>query len=149
MFCWNKQFAHHTLALFLIAAQATALDYYLVTFDISKYGSGYRWLGWIAADVLVLVVALTTYIVGRKYVYLYLREIARTDPENPKGPLRHMGILPYTWLAWLVYSMVFVGKIVAIFKTFGPHLLETDHLGINTLEFTFGAAAAIFMLLVG
>ncbi|XP_055330216.1 uncharacterized protein LOC129582665 [Paramacrobiotus metropolitanus] len=147
-FC-DKQTVHHVCALLLIAGQAAVLDFYLVSFNLRKFGHGYQWLAWVAVDAVGLIIYVLLFIRGRRYVDRHMQAVKEEDPDNPKGLLHFLGILPYAWVCWLFYSVVLVGKIIAIFKTFGTDLLETDHLGINTMEFTFGASAAVFMLFVG
>jgi uncharacterized membrane protein len=57
---------HHLLAIILIILQAACLDYYLVVFNQEEYGLVF--LGWIAADIMVLTIFVGSYYFGALYV---------------------------------------------------------------------------------
>ena len=52
----HKKLVYHLLTLFIIVGQAAVLNYFLVTFNAEQ--DGFAWLGWLAGDICVLIMAL-------------------------------------------------------------------------------------------
>lgn len=138
----NIRLFHLLIGLLLIALQAASLDYFLVIFED---GGSFYWLAWIAADILVTVLFIAIHIAGERGIRQYElpADLAdgRDDPQ-----VHHMGILSYSWISWLFYSLTLAVKVVFLFERFVPKL-EGNVPSLNTLEFTLAATGGIFGVL--
>ncbi|GAU89640.1 hypothetical protein RvY_02169 [Ramazzottius varieornatus] len=146
----SRKIFHHILALLLIAIQAAVLNYFLISLNADADYGRYLYF-WIAADIVVVVSFIASFYYGLRYGKAHEDDLkySPTNPEQAKDPhhlpLRHLGVLPYGWLSWLVYSVVLVAKIVTCFKTFGSRLTSEHKIHVNFLEFTLGGTAAVFI----
>lgn len=76
---------HHSLAIIVIILQAACLDYYLVVFNQEEYGLAF--IGWITADIVVIVIFVGSYYYGAQYVkrqYYHTEEPASNALVNEK-----------------------------------------------------------------
>jgi hypothetical protein len=119
----------------LIVLQGAVLDYYLVIHkDID-------WVSWIVADIAIILVFITAFIISYRHLKLAKDAVVRNVPIQT-------GALPLGYLAWFVYSVFLATRVAIIFKDFAFHLKEEDFFGPNTLKFSIALAAFIFMLLL-
>lgn len=99
-------------------------------------------LGWIIADILTLAAYVYFNVKAIKYfVIMY-----SIDPSPT--PKKEIGLLPYAFMTWLVYSIFLVAKVVAMFKSFARELPAEGWMGTNMMKVAIGLAAAIFALLI-
>jgi hypothetical protein len=60
-----------------------------------------------------------------------------------------LGALPLSWITWMTYSVILVGKIAFLFKTEIPDMLKPGEMfGPNLLKIAIASSALIFMLFV-
>ena len=139
---------YHCCALIIAALQAASLDYYLVflNYNPKNEKASLWWTAWAIADVLVISLIMANFFLSRRYLATYGKrernveqrhqETTRTRRSKKRRTKDHLGILPYAWIVWLFYSPFLIGKIIAVFQTYGSGLVEKDVFGINLLEFT-------------
>lgn len=134
-----RQIITRVLSILAFLSQAVILDYYI----ISKMGSA--WAPCIIADVITIIVMIWSFIYAHRYFALYdalehdeNRQFACDDGKSKArsgpGP-KTIGILPFIYLTWFVYSCFLAAKIAIIFKTFGSELSGEEVWGTNLLEF--------------
>ena len=99
-------------------------------------------LGWIAADIAVLVAYICFNFMAVKY-FVVMQSI---DPSP--SPKKEIGLLPYAFITWLVYSVFLVAKVAVMFKSFARELPAEGWMGTNMMKVAIGLAAAIFALLI-
>ena len=129
------QIPTRVLCLVLIILQGGVLDYYLVIYkDID-------WVSWILADIAVILVFITAFIISYRHLQLAKDAVIRNIPMQT-------GALPLGYLAWFVYSSLLAVRVAIIFKDFAYDLKEEDFFGPNTLKFNIALAAFVFMLLL-
>lgn len=136
----------------VIIAQACLLDYFMVscknsqnnafsvliitTFAVCADGS-MVWLGWVAADIIVLVAFTTFNFLAVRYFY-----------RGKKTETAEIGLLPYAFVTWNVYSVVLAAKVATMFKTFARDIPADGWMGTTTMKIAIGLAAGIFALII-
>ncbi|XP_045164167.2 uncharacterized protein LOC123528478 [Mercenaria mercenaria] len=123
------------LCLVLLLLQGVVLDYYLV-----KHKNKY-WASWIVADIAVIVVFVTAFIISYRHLQVAKDAVVKNTPVQT-------GALPLGYLAWFVYSGFLATRVAIIFKDFAFQLKEEDFFGPNTLKINISLAAFVFMLLL-
>ena len=119
------------LCVLVIAAQGWILNYYMA----HTYGA--IWWAWTVADVFVIAVFIIAFIVSYQYLKTGRNHTVVRD-----------GALPLGYVAWIVYSIFLVVKIIIIFQTIAETLVEEDFFGPNTLKFALALAAVVYLLLL-
>lgn len=123
------------LCVLLVLLQGVVLEYYLV-----KYKNIY-WSSWIVADIAVILVFVTAFIISYRHLLLSKDAVVKNTPIQT-------GALPLGYLAWFVYSAFLAIRVAIIFKDFAFQLKEEDFFGPNTLKINISLAAFVFMLLL-
>lgn len=123
------------LCVLLVLLQGVVLEYYLV-----KYKSIY-WSSWIVADIAVILVFVTAFIISYRHLLLSKDAVVKNTPIQT-------GALPLGYLAWFVYSGFLSTRVAIIFRDFAFKLKEEDFFGPNTLKINISLAAFVFMLLL-
>ena len=123
------------LCIIIVIIQGGILDYYLVVHK-NMY-----WLGWIAADVAVLLTFIMAFVISYRHLRLVLDSSSNTTHVEA-------GSLPMGYIAWLIYSLALAIRVGFMFTDFTWNLDEADVFGPNTLKITISAAAAVFLLLL-
>lgn len=117
----------------LLILQMAIIDVYLVTYINSK------WLAFIAGDIIVVLLFITALVLS----YFYLRE--QRESSISAGVVR-ASKLPFSYIAWGVYALVFVGKVLVCFTFFAFKLHERDFWGPNILKMMLALSAPLFLL---
>ncbi|OQV24527.1 hypothetical protein BV898_01588 [Hypsibius exemplaris] len=125
----------------LIVAQACLLDYFMVT------AQGLPALGWIVADLQVLVVFVCCNYMAIRYFFRMHHQ------KKTVSPAPEMGLLPYAFIIWISYSIVLMAKVAYMFKTFARSLpaeytAMEGYFGTNMMKIAIGLSAGIFALLI-
>jgi hypothetical protein len=130
------------LLLIVHLVQASVLNYYI----ISHYSHSTAPYMWFAADFMCLAVFVGTLTIAFKYFNKPSTIARSTDsgsfPLSPSKfingyPTSKLGVLPLSYVSWLFYAAILIGKVGVIFKSnlpqelhpkdlFGPQLLQVN-----------------------
>lgn len=142
--CLNRKIIHIFDAVVLMAAmltQAGLLNWFLISSCPDTCTGNYVW---IAADMMCVLVFAITMI--KSYYFMYFDD-GSVNNQRSKGRFRRMtGIMPYSYISWLFYSVIVLGKILSIVTlerttylvNFSPH----------ALTITIAISLLVFLLLV-
>ncbi|XP_046991966.1 transmembrane protein 121B-like [Schistocerca americana] len=150
-----RRMIFHVLdAVFLITIlilQGTILNYYIIKHS-KHHVTPYFWF---IADIASLFIFAGTLTVS----YQYLTKVKSdfdTDtfflsPKrilHRKFPTSKLGIMPLSYVSWIIYSTFHFSKVAVIFKSGIPdHLKADDFLGNQALQITIALSGIIFILL--
>lgn len=119
----------------IVIFQCVILDYYLVSHK------GYAWLAFILADLAVVFVFVAAFVISYRHLLMSRESSTQMTEVRP-------GSLPLGYIAWGVYSLALVARIVVIFRTFVFNLSESDFFGPNLLKLSLSLSSPIFLLLL-
>jgi len=147
------------LLIFIIGVQSSMLNYYIL-----KYNSmlPYYYILW-GIDFVTIVTILWSIVTAKKYFELqdrienptYYADGIDCNPANNYGHQvlfcklpKKLGVLPFIYLCWLIYTLSLISKILIIFITNVPnHMLnEGFKMGPQTLEMVFALTSIIFLV---
>ncbi|XP_052782136.1 uncharacterized protein LOC128218504 [Mya arenaria] len=123
------------LCVIIALLQGSVLNYYLVKHK------NVSWYAWIVADIAILLLFVTAFIISYKHLKL------ASKSSQPKAPIQ-TGSLPLAYIVWLVYSVILAARVAIIFRDFAWQLDEEDFFGPNTLKINISMAAFVFLLLL-
>ncbi|XP_066276925.1 transmembrane protein 121B-like [Branchiostoma lanceolatum] len=122
------------MCVLVLVCQGALLDYCLAFY------LNLNWLGWIAADVVVVCLWLYALITS----YRYFRQTWMSP-----GAARTRDELPFAFISWFVYACLYVPRVAIIFKwEIAAKLIDHDWFGPNALKTTLALSAPLFLLLL-
>lgn len=133
--------------------QGSILNYYI----ISHYRNSVVPYFWFVGDFLCLFVFVGTLTIA----YKYFNRITNTDHPSDGSSFKlsparlingysttRFGVLPLSYLSWMFYAGILIGKVAVIFKSDMPGTLNPANMfGPQLLQVTIALAAVIFLLL--
>lgn len=141
------------LMLAVHVLQGSVLNYYI----ISHFSNSVVPYFWFVGDFLCLFVFAGTLTIAYKYFNRVTSGESLSDGSSFKlSPTRlingystsRFGVLPLSYLSWIFYAGILIGKIAVIFKSGIPATLNTaDFFGPQLLQVTIALASIIFFLL--
>ncbi|XP_063221489.1 uncharacterized protein LOC134530525 [Bacillus rossius redtenbacheri] len=138
-----------SLAVVLII-QGSILNFYIISYYKTNV-SGYFWFIGDFTALFIFAAALT---ISYQYIsYLESNDRGSSFSLTPKimctyYPSSKLGILPLSYVSWLLYSGLMVAKVIVIFKSDIPDDLKTTELfGPKLLQIAIAASGVIFLLL--
>ncbi|ESO88784.1 hypothetical protein LOTGIDRAFT_165197 [Lottia gigantea] len=120
----------------LVTLQGVIINYYLI------YYNNWYWYAWISADIALIFVFITTFVVSYRHLQFLQTSSSSTTPAS------RVGSLPLLYFTWLVYSLLLAIRVGLIFKNFAWKLKEENFFGPNTLKVTISLSAVVFFLLL-
>ncbi|CAH1782988.1 unnamed protein product [Owenia fusiformis] len=132
-----------TFCIGFIILQGAIMNYYLVI-DRGIFHSL-----WAIADVIVISVFITSFVISYKHNKYARREEDQSTPASRKlVAVRQGGELPLAYIIWFIYSLVLIIKVAILFKHTAQFLEEKNFFGPNLLKVVIALSSVIFMLLV-
>lgn len=140
----------------IVLGQGAILNYYVI---FHYAGSVVPYIGFLA-DVFCVFVFLGALTISYNYLAQCKTKeeaLRRKFPLTPSSllgrmpiPKSNLGVLPYSFISWLIYIIVLLTKVVIIFESSGlvENLSEKDHFGPQLLKVTIAFASLVFLLLV-
>lgn len=120
----------------LLILQMAIIDVYLATY-INK-----KWLAFIAGDIIVVLLFIIALVVS----YFHIRDQRLRNLSVSAASVVQASKLPFSYIAWGVYAIIFVGKVLICFTFFAYKLHEKDFWGPNILKMMLALSAPIFLL---
>lgn len=130
--------------------QSCVLNYYI----ISPSKDSLRAYFWFALDFVMMFVFIGSLAIAHQYLQCKRRDQLQRFIYSPKRlikryPRSQLGVLPLSYLAWLLHATLIIAKLSVIFLSQVPNTLKpTDRWGPQLLKIGIASSGAIFMLLV-
>uniref|UniRef100_A0A1B6MAP9 Uncharacterized protein n=1 Tax=Graphocephala atropunctata TaxID=36148 RepID=A0A1B6MAP9_9HEMI len=163
--CGSRKLVIHVLdaltIIIIVGLQGGILNYYLIKYYNESIGPYFYFL----ADFLTMIVFVGTLTTSYNYLtkkqaiddklrkkanfFTPARLIQEVEINLPWSHHR-LGVMPFSYISWLVYVIVMLSKVVLIFESPGliEHLSEKDKFGPNVLKLTIALASLVFLSLV-
>jgi len=147
------------LLVFVIGLQSSLLNYYIL-----KYNSmNVYYYSLFATDAITVCTFVWSIVMAKKYFELqdkienptYYADGIDCNPDNNLGHRvlfctlpRKLGVLPFIYICWLIYTVSLISKILIIFLTDVPnHMLnENFKIGPQTVLMSLALTSIIFLL---
>ncbi|KAK0399320.1 hypothetical protein QR680_002991 [Steinernema hermaphroditum] len=124
------------LCLFFIIVQHGLFDYYYVTNLTDKI-----WYAWLAGDSILLIALIWLTVIGVRHSQRHMRQTSSVD-----------GKLKYAWIAWILYSLLLVGKIATCFRLFHEEIppipLDNNNKLFDDHLFRLGLSLSVLVFLL-
>ncbi|XP_046681065.1 uncharacterized protein LOC124367909 [Homalodisca vitripennis] len=163
--CGSRRLIIHILdaatIIIIVGLQGGILNFYLIKYYNESIGPYFYFL----ADLFTMIVfagTLTTsfnYLTKKQAIdeklkkkanfFTPARLIQEVEISLPWSHQR-LGVMPFSYISWLVYVIIMLSKVVVIFESPGliEHLSEKDKFGPNVLKLTIALASLVFLSLV-